>query len=256
MPYEYLTASDIPEEFDWRFLNGTVYVTRVGNQLQPRPCGSCWAHATTGALSDRFKIVTKASVPDINLSPQVLLNCGPVENFGSCSGGDHVGAYKFIHDNGITDETCVAYESVDQTSWAEIPCNQRMCRTCDTLGNCHYIEGIKYEISEYGTVLGEDQMKAEIYARGPIACLMYAHSSAFDDYKGGVMDDPNHYNNSITHVVAVTGWGIDKESGLPYWTCRNSEGTHWGEAGWFKLRRGTNCLNVESHVCAWAVPKI
>jgi cathepsin X len=105
MPYEYLTASDIPEEFDWRFLNGTVYVTRVGNQLQPRPCGSCWAHATTGALSDRFKIVTKASVPDINLSPQVLLNCGPVENFGSCSGGDHVGAYKFIHDNGITDET-------------------------------------------------------------------------------------------------------------------------------------------------------
>jgi cathepsin X len=72
MPYEYLTASDIPEEFDWRFLNGTVYVTRVGNQLQPRPCGSCWAHATTGALSDRFKIVTKASVPDINLSPQGL----------------------------------------------------------------------------------------------------------------------------------------------------------------------------------------
>jgi hypothetical protein len=47
------------------------------------------AHASTGALSDRFKIANKASVPDINLSPQVLLNCGPAEGFGSCSGGTY-----------------------------------------------------------------------------------------------------------------------------------------------------------------------
>ncbi|XP_062516275.1 cathepsin Z-like [Corticium candelabrum] len=256
MPHNYLHRSSLPNEFDWKSLNGTVYVTRVGNQLQPKPCGSCWAHGATGALSDRFKIAMKASVPDINLSPQVLLNCGPVEKFGSCSGGDHVAAYKFIYENGITDETCVPYESVDQTNWAEIPCKDRMCRTCDIHGNCYFIKGIKYEISEYGTVTGEDQMMAEIYARGPIACLMYAHTSAFQNYTGGIIDDSDHYNNSITHVVAVTGWGTDEQSGLPFWSVRNSFGTHWGEVGWFKLRRGTNCLNIESHVCSWAVPKL
>jgi cathepsin X len=133
MPHEYLKTTDLPTDFDWKYVNGTVYVTRVGNQLQPKPCGSCWAHASTGALSDRFKIANKASVPDINLSPQVLLNCGPAEGFGSCSGGDHVAAYKFIHDNGIADETCTAYESVDQTNWAELPCKERMCRTCEVL---------------------------------------------------------------------------------------------------------------------------
>ena len=30
------------------------------------------AHASTGALSDRFKIASKASLADINLSPQGL----------------------------------------------------------------------------------------------------------------------------------------------------------------------------------------
>jgi hypothetical protein len=28
---------------------------------------------------------------------------------------------------------CTAYESVDQTNWAELPCKERMCRTCEVL---------------------------------------------------------------------------------------------------------------------------
>ena len=38
-------------------------------------CGSCWAMATTSALSDRMKLSRKAAYPDIDLSPQVLINC-------------------------------------------------------------------------------------------------------------------------------------------------------------------------------------
>jgi hypothetical protein len=38
-------------------------------------CGSCWAMGTTSALSDRIKLMRKASFPDINLSPQVLVDC-------------------------------------------------------------------------------------------------------------------------------------------------------------------------------------
>ena len=44
-----------------------------------------------------------------------------------------------------------------------------------------------HTITEYGTVVGEEEMKAEIFARGPIACSIYAHSAAFENYSSGVI---------------------------------------------------------------------
>lgn len=42
-------------------------------------------------------------------------------------------------------------------------------------------------ISEYGTVHGEDNMMAEIYARGPIACGINAEPVL--NYTGGIFED-------------------------------------------------------------------
>ena len=47
----------------------------IALSLSLSDCGSCWAMGTTSALSDRIKMMRKASFPDINLSPQVLINC-------------------------------------------------------------------------------------------------------------------------------------------------------------------------------------
>ena len=46
-------------------------------------CGSCWAMGTTSALSDRISIMRNGSFPQIQLAPQVLINCG---GGGSCEG--------------------------------------------------------------------------------------------------------------------------------------------------------------------------
>ena len=43
--------------------------------ISPIDCGSCWAMATTSALSDRIKILRERNYPEINLSPQVLVDC-------------------------------------------------------------------------------------------------------------------------------------------------------------------------------------
>ena len=254
-PHLYLNPADIPESFDWRLVNNTNFVSAPTNQFLPSPCGCCWAHAAVGALLDRMIIATKALRSFVPLSPQVLLDCEDPD-LGSCKGGSALGAYKFISRNGITDITCSPYMGVDYFYWAERPCNETMCRTCDIDGHCEFIQGPVYNISEYGTVTGEDEMKAEIFARGPIACSINAHSAAFENYSGeGVIHDPTPYNYT-THVIVVTGWGVDKSDGTNYWIGRNSYGTAWGDVGWFKLERGTNALDIEKHTCAWAVPKL
>ena len=62
---------------------------------------------TTSALSDRIRIMKKDSFPQIDLAPQVLINCG---GGGDCDGGNPGGVYEYIHRNGIPDETCQNYE--------------------------------------------------------------------------------------------------------------------------------------------------
>lgn len=245
-------ATDLPDHFDWR---DTVTLSPPTNQFLPSPCGSCWAHASTSALTDRIIIARSKSsdhTPVVPLSPQVLLDCHD-NRLGTCGGGSALGAYAFIKDNGITDVTCSPYMGVDDNYWGEMPCPQRMCRYCDRFGSCQFINATRQDITEYGPVTGESGMKAEIYARGPIACSVYAHGKSFEQYSGGVIRDPNVYNQT-THVVTITGWGVSE--GVACWYGRNSFGSTWGEGGWFKLERGVNALDIEKHSCAWAVPSM
>lgn len=165
-----------------------------------------------------------------------------------------MGAYAFIKDNGITDLTCSPYMGVDSNYWGEVSsCGDMMCKQCDRFGSCGFVNSTKQYVTEYGPITGESAMKAEIYARGPIACSLYSHSDQFENYSGGVIKDPKVYNDT-THVVTITGWGA--ENGTDCWYGRNSFGSVWGEGGWFKLQRGVNALDIEKHFCAWAVPKI
>ena len=46
---------DLPVSFDHRSINGLSYATPTVNQYVPDECGSCWAHASVSALSDRIK---------------------------------------------------------------------------------------------------------------------------------------------------------------------------------------------------------
>merc|ERR1712096_91909 len=92
----------------------------------------------------------------------------------------------------------------------------------------------------------------EIVERGPIVCSMYAHSESFDNYTSGILVDHNHYSGT-THDLVLLGFG--EEGGVPYWIGRNSFGTIWGEAGFFRAERGTNIFNMETS-CMWATPRM
>ena len=106
-PMERIPMASLPENLFWGNRSGINYLTVLRNQHIPHYCGACWAFAATSALSDRIKIMRNATFPDINLAPQVLLSCETDDN--GCHGGEPFNAYKYISQNGISDETCSIY---------------------------------------------------------------------------------------------------------------------------------------------------
>ena len=252
-PHEYIDVSSLPTSFSWTNVSGTNYVTKNLNQHIPTYCGSCWAHGAMSALADRVKIMRGAAWPDINFAIQVILNCG--QNVaGTCHGGSASGAYQYVQENGIPDDTCQTYAAVDNDCTAE-----NVCRNCNPWGasNCFAVPKANYtnyQITEYGQVNGEQKMMAEIYARGPIACGVDA--DPMEDYYGGIIYDRTGAR-SINHEISVVGWGegpLPNGTIVPYWIGRNSWGMYWGEHGWFRVIRGIDNLGIED-MCAWAVPK-
>jgi len=259
----------LPVNWDWRNVKGHSFASNVLTQQSPHVCGSCWAEAATGALSDRYRIATNGSV-QVNLAVQVLLNHDKKITGGTCFGGDSFRAAHFFYKYGISDDTCAPFAGTDFT-WGFDCCignkskahvHAHMCYYCDWDGSCDFTnEGAyqRYGADEYGKVHGEEAMMQEIYQRGPIACNLDSEPDAFDLYKGGIITDrmlPTPSTNS-DHVVVIAGFGADPATKVKYWVGRNSYGTRWGEGrggGWFRLQRGNNTLYLEKGGCSWAVP--
>ena len=59
--------------------------------------------------------------------------------------------------------------------------------------------------------------------------------------------------NGTDHLIELVGWGVEEESGTPYWEMRNSWGDYWGDGGFARVRRGRNDLLIESD-CTWVNP--
>jgi len=244
-----------PTNWNWGDVDGMNYLTVSRNQHIPQYCGSCWAHAATSALSDRIKIMRNASWPDFNISPQVLISCGPNDG---CHGGDSGDANAYMaKQDGITDETCSIYRARGHDNG--LPCsNLEICENCDRgAAECNTPDKFyRFRVDEYGDVEGTgqeqvDNMAAEIYHRGPIACGIAVPEDLYHNYTGGIYYDTSN-NTEIEHDISVVGYGHDEETGWDYWIVRNSWGTYWGEKGYFRLRKGVNNIGIESGTCTWA----
>lgn len=242
-----LPIEQLPSSLFWGNVSGVNYLTVNRNQHIPQYCGACWAFAATSAMSDRIKIMRNATWPDVNLAPQVLVSCDS-ESEG-CAGGDPNSAYAYIHDHGITDETCSLYQARGYTNGK--PCSaEAVCMNCATNGTCFAQDSYYlYSVDDYGTLSGEQKMMNELLD-GPIACAIDA-TPQFDNYTHGIFNDTTGATD-LNHIVSLVGWGVQK--GVKYWIGRNSWGRYWGEDGFFRIVRGTNNLGIEEY-CAWAMPK-
>jgi len=247
-----ITSNDLPQNWDWSNANGVNYVTRMRNQHIPQYCGSCWAHSVTSMISDRIAIMRKGAFPEIDLSPQVLLDYD-MEDMG-CHGGDYMTALGWVKDNGITDESCSQYRA--QGHEEDNNNKQPLCKDC--VGEkCFTPENyFTYTIEEYGALpYDEAALMKEIYTRGPISCTVNASPLEEKDvtrkYQGVWTTEVQGGSN---HAIMLTGYGVDKDTGMKYWILRNSWGEYWANDGFLKVERGKNVINIEDS-CFYAVPK-
>ena len=257
LPHTYVNMTALPASFDIRNIGGRSLATDNRNQHIPQYCGSCWAHAATSALSDRINILRGGATPFVHLSPQVIVHCATgasnysgLNHSAGCHGGDTAAAYAYMAEAGVPDESCSNYQAVgDGTECTPI----NICRNCAPGKGCWAVKDPPlWYVEEHGVVMGEDNMRAEIWARGPITTTI-AVTPELEAYTGGVFADATG-KKGLDHDVEIAGWG-ETADGEKYWHIRNSWGVYWGEQGWLRLARGIDNLGVESQECSWATPK-
>jgi cathepsin X len=187
-------------------------------------------------MTTNSHLMDKASFLDgeINLSIQYILNCAG-SMAGSCHGGSHTGVYEFIMQKGfIPFETCQPYLACSEESTdgfcqhVDTQCSaMNTCRTCDHSGKCSAVEIFpNASIAEYGTYsyytggfgAVAEKIKAEIFARGPVATGVNAEPIV--DYEGGIVYDTKMWHMIVNHIVSIVGWGTDPETDEQYWIVR------------------------------------
>ena len=205
-----MPAGGLPAAFDWRVWGGVSDIRNQGG------CGSCWAFATVGTLESNIAIMDGDHV---DLSEQWLLSCN-FDGWDCDSGG-------FAHDYHIDKpDPCLGTGAVHEHSFPyvewEAPCN------CP-YSHIYWIDDWAYVSSN--TVA---DIKAAIYAYGPVATSIHADYDAFKAYNGGIF---NACEDSDTdHAVVLVGWNDNEGGGV--WILRNSWGTDWGSGGYMRIPYG------------------
>jgi cathepsin B len=217
-PVQLGNLNDLPDEFN-SVQQWPDCIHPIRNQGH---CGSCWAHAASEVLSDRFCIASNNTI-NVVLAPQYLVSCDYID-FG-CSGGTLPTSWTFLRFMGITTEGCRPYTAGDGHV-DKCPIFSSDCADQSTFK--------KYYASEFYFLKTVEDMKKNILEKGPIETGFMVYED-FISYKGGVYQ---RTSDKLLggHAVKIVGWG--HMQGIPYWIVANSWGADWGENGYFRIAQG------------------
>jgi KDEL-tailed cysteine endopeptidase len=210
-----------PASVDWAEKGA---VTNVKNQGS---CGSCWAFSAIAAMESHYFIKTGNL---IEFSEQEVVSCDGDGVHGgvdyACQGGFMDNAFDWVEHatSGVCTETDYPYSSGYTSARGE-------CR----MSECTAVPGS--QIQGYVDVPpSEDALLTALAEHGPLSVGIEADQSAFQFYHSGVLHGP--CGNSLNHGVLAVGYGVDADTGAPYWKVKNSWGSGWGEQGYVRIQRG------------------
>lgn len=239
--------ADLPENFDPRTKwPNCPSLSEIRDQGQ---CGSCWAHGAVSAMTDRVCIHSNGT-KNFHFAAQDLVSCS---NAGGCDGGDPSAAWFYWGSVGIvsggsynTTEGCMPYLMTPCEHFINgtlKPCGPYLptpdCpKKCIASYNTSY-ESDKYRGKNSYYIRGEDNIKAELFTRGPVEAAFTVYSD-FVHYKKGVYV---HTEGDVMggHAVKMMGYGVENDE--KYWLIANSWNSEWGDNGYFKIKRGDCEIN-------------
>ena len=185
-------------------------------------CGNDYAFTTSSVIE--LRRCRKLGVY-VALSPQDLTSCDQHNN--GCKGGN--GLYSFLYGEryGLRTEACSPYS--DEYKMNKISFTSACRLNCFDLSR----NNIRY-FCKKGTSMTvdfTDDVKNEIYLRGPVFLLIHSYQDFSDlgahitPYKAATS------SNSLlgTHSVTLIGWGTTGT--VDYWLILNSWSTSWGNKG-------------------------
>ena len=251
---------DLPESFS-AIKNWGGMITGVYDQEK---CGSCWAFATSSALTDRIRIKSNGKyLKDGDyLSPFHLaacMKCGKNQTCPLvCEGNylDDVLEYLVTHG-------CVAQSDIDKHSGEN---EEYRCFDYEANGVKPWRGVKKYRVNIYPPGMlssksnlyeNELAIMQDVYEHGPVCCILKVYVPSdernFYAYKSGVYgygwkDEPIETDGY--HAINIVGWGVDKtkKGNIKYWIVRNSWSSDWGTSGFAKILRGVNFGMIEADV--------
>lgn len=208
-----MAAPAAPVSVDWRN-NGGNWVTPIKDQSS---CGSCVSFGTLAALESRSRIVCKNANLAIDLSEAQLFYCG----CGNCcgTGWNCPPALDYCKNTGVGNESSFPYTPGNQ------PCKSGIA----PVGR----------ITSWSAVLSIADRKNIIASKGPMVACMAVYADFFA-YRSGVY---RRTSNDLRgyHCICVIGYDDSQQC----WICKNSWGTGWGDAGFFKIGYGQSGIDTQ-----------
>lgn len=203
-------------------------VSPVKNQGQ---CGGCYAFAALGMVESLFMQKFKTA---INLSEQELVDCSSTTGNSGCGGGLINNALTYIQKNGVRVESAYPYTAVKANcagaaTTKSVASAALAAITAKTTG---------LTVGAFKQV-GNQSLVSLLTAlqTAPVAIAMNV-SNALYSYKSGIFSASSCTNNTVNHAVLAVGYSLTGDAATgnkPYILIKNSWGTTWGEAGYFKL---------------------
>eukprot|EP01035_Chromulina_nebulosa_P017232 gene17232-22758_t len=260
--------SDIPESFDVR----TAWpecAAITGHVRDQSNCGSCWAFGSTESFNDRYCITTKDSETLFSAEDTAACCTGLTCSFSAgCNGGQPSGAWNWFVKKGVSTggdyadigsgSTCKPYSlqscahhvappdgmvACDSISEYNTPTCSSSCT--ESAYKVAYSNDKHFASSSYSLKTVKNIQK-DLMESGSISVTLSVYED-FESYSSGVYQ---HVTGSYLggHAIKLIGWGVD--NGVEYWTCVNSWNDSWGEAGTFRILRGSNECGIESGAVA------
>ena len=211
-------AAEFPPSWDWRDVNGADWTTAIRDQ---KACGSCVAFGTLGVV----EAMAKRHENDAGLQPDYseahLFFCG----CGDCCDKGWWPSYalNYAKNSGVPDEACFPYQDHN------MPCSD----------SCANWQERTVQVVDWEEVTDVGARKEWLSTTGPMVACMAVYRD-FYSYTGGVY---RHVTGDLLGYHAICAVGYSEAENC--WICKNSWGTDWGEAGWFKIGYGECGIDTE-----------